>query len=155
MQEEITQRVVSFSTKGAKLTEEALKKAILAMVRKIREEPKVPKVGRNSLKKLTGRDGNANMVEVGDRLPEFERFARKYKVRYSIQKDPTSTPVRWQVFFKANQADAMMAAFTAYTKSVARKQAKPSLLGKLRKNIEAVRNMADKERNRDHGNRER
>lgn len=81
MQEEVTQKVVSFTTKGAKLTEEALKKAVQAMLRKMLEGPKAPKVGRNSLERLSDRDGNASMVEVGDRLPEFERFVRKYKVR--------------------------------------------------------------------------
>ena len=156
MQEEITQKVVSFTSKGVKLTEEMLKKAVLAMLRKMREEPKSAKIGRNSMKRLTGRNGDANMVEVADRLPEFERIARKYKIRYSIRKDPRSSPTRWQVFFKSNQAGAMTAAFTAYAQTLMRKQERPSLIGKQRKNIEVVRSLEpSKERNRGHGGLDR
>lgn len=147
MQEEISQKVIAFSTKGAKLTEEILKQALRAALRKIQNEYNTPKVGRNSLKRLTGKQSDANMIEVSGRLREFERYAKQYNVRYSIRKDPTSTPTRWQVFFKANQADAITAAFAKYTQTLTKKQDKPSLLGALRKNMEKLRaNSPDKDK---------
>ena len=61
--------------------------------------------------KLSG--GGMNTIEVSGRLRSFERYARKYQIRYHIEKEVGSKPPRWTVYFKANQADALTAAFKA------------------------------------------
>ena len=41
----------------------------------------------------------------------FKRFLDKYGIDYAITKDPSQTPLRYLVFFKARDGDAMTAAF--------------------------------------------
>ena len=161
LQEEITQKVIRFTTKGAKLSEEILKKVIQLALREMKKRRETPQIGRNSLKRLSGRNGDIKMIEVSKSLPEFEKIAKEYKIRYSIKRgiDGESGKTRWQVFFKSNQEDALTAAFGKYTRSIlkTKKKEKPSLLSALRKNIETVRNQAkqDPERNRGIGGKER
>ena len=44
-------------------------------------------------------------------IKSFERYARKHQVRYHIEKELGTDPPKWMVYFKANQADALTAAF--------------------------------------------
>lgn len=86
MQEEVEQRTISVSIQAAKLTGRVLKDALVVVLRKMEEGRTTPKVGRNDLKKLMGKDGGAENIEVTGRIRSFERYARKHKVRYSIEK---------------------------------------------------------------------
>ena len=81
MQEDIENRTVSISVQSAKLTGRVLKAAIAAALRKMEESRTTPQVGRNSMKRLTGRDGGATSIEVTGRIRSFERIARKHQVR--------------------------------------------------------------------------
>lgn len=114
MQEEIEQRTVSVTIQAAKLSGRVLKAAIAAALRKMEQERNTPKVGRNTMKRLAGRDGGMNTIEVSGRIRSFERYARKHQVRYHIEKEVGVDPPRWTVYFKANQADALTAAFKEY-----------------------------------------
>ena len=126
MQEEIEQRTVSVTIQAAKLSGRVLKAAIAAALRKMEQERNTPKVGRNTMKRLAGRDGGMNTIEVSGRIRSFERYARKHQVRYHIEKEVGVDPPRWTVYFKANQADALTAAFKEYTK---KDLSRESLLG--------------------------
>ena len=57
----------------------------------------------------------------------------KYGIDYAITKDPSQTPNRYLVFFKARDGDAMTAAFKEYSASLMQKQRKPSVLQQLHK----------------------
>ena len=96
MQEEIEQRTVSVTIQAAKLSGRVLKAAIAAALRKMEQERNTPKVGRNTMKRLAGRDGGMNTIEVSGRIRSFERYARKHQVRYHIEKevgvDPPAGP---------------------------------------------------------------
>lgn len=133
MQEDIENRTVSISVQSAKLTGRVLKAAIAAALRKMEESRTTPQVGRNSMKRLIGRDGGATSIEVTGRIRSFERIARKHQVRYHIEKDTESTPPKWTVYFKANQADALTAAFKEYTRLDLERTDRPSLLAQLHK----------------------
>ena len=110
MQEEIDQRTISITVQAAKLSGRVLKAAITAALHKMQQQRHSVKVGRNSLKRLAQGDGGMNTIEVSGRLRSFERYARKYQIRYHIEKEVGSKPPRWTVYFKANQADALTAA---------------------------------------------
>lgn len=84
MQEELEQRTVSVSIQAAKLSGRVLRSAIAAVLRKMEQERTTPKVGRNSMKRLTYKDPGANTIEVSGRIRSFERYARKHQVRYHI-----------------------------------------------------------------------
>ena len=156
MQEELEQRTVSITIQSAKVTGRVLKAAIAATLRKMEQERNSPKVGRNTMKRLSGRDGGTNTIEVTGRIRSFERYARKYQVRYHIEKEVGSTPPKWTVYFKANQADALTAAFKEYTKKDLTRTNRPSLLSQLRKFKELAQTIGrDRVRNKEHGGPER
>ena len=156
MQEEIERKSVSITVQTLKLSGRVMKAAIAALLRKIEQERNTPAVGRNSMKRLTGRDGGANNIEVSGRIRSFERFARKYKVRYHIEKEVGTSPPKWTVYFKANQADALTAAFKEYTRKDLARGSKPSLLAQLSKFRELAKSLAqDRVKNKEHGGPER
>lgn len=156
MQEELEQRTVSVTVQAAKLSGRVLKAAIAAALRKMEQERNTPKVGRNTMKRLAGRDGGMNTIEVSGRIRSFERYARKHKVRYHIEKEVGVDPPRWTVYFKANQADALTAAFKEYTKKDLSRESRPSMLAKLHKFKELAQALGkDRVKNKEHGGPER
>lgn len=156
MQEDIEQRTVSISVQASKLTGRVLKAAITAALQKMEQERNTPKVGRNSMKRLTTRDPGANTIEVTGRIRSFERYARKHQVRYHIEKDVGTDPPKWTVYFKANQADALTAAFKEYTQKDLAREQRPSLLSQLHKFKELAQALGrDRVKNKEHGGPER
>jgi hypothetical protein len=156
LQEEIEQRTVSVTIQAAKLSGRVLKAAIAAALRKMEQERNTPKVGRNTMKRLAGRDGGMNTIEVSGRIRSFERYARKHQVRYHIEKEVGVDPPRWTVYFKANQADALTAAFKEYTKKDLSRESRPSMLAKLHKFKELAQALGkDRVKNKEHGGPER
>lgn len=156
MQEELEQRTVSVTVQAAKLSGRVLKAAIAAALRKMEQERNTPKVGRNTMKRLAGRDGGMNTIEVSGRIRSFERYARKHQVRYHIEKEVGVDPPRWTVYFKANQADALTAAFKEYTKKDLSRVPRPSMLAKLHKFKELAQALGkDRVKNKEHGGPER
>lgn len=156
MQEEIDQRTVSITVQAAKLSGRVLKTAITAALQKMQQQRHSVKAGRNSLKRLAGHDGGMNTIEVSGRIRSFERYARKHQVRYHIEKEVGSKPPRWTVYFKANQADALTAAFKEYTRKNLERAEKPSLIAQLHKFTELVKSIGkDRVRNKEHGGPER
>ena len=156
MQEELEQRTVSVTVQAAKLSGRVLKAAIAAALRKMEQERNTPKVGRNTMKRLAGRDGGTNTIEVSGRIRSFERYARKHQVRYHIEKEVGADPPRWTVYFKANQADALTAAFKEYTKKDLSRESRPSMLAKLHKFKELAQALGkDHVKNKEHGGPER
>lgn len=156
MQEELEQRTVSVTVQAAKLSGRVLKAAIAATLRKMEQERNTPKVGRNNMKRLAGRDGGANTIEVSGRIRSFERYARKHQVRYHIEKEIGSDPPKWTVYFKANQADALTAAFKEYTKKDLSREQRPSMLAQLRRFKELAQSLGkDRVKNKEHGGPER
>ena len=152
MQEDIEQRSISISIQAAKLSGRVLRSAIAAALRKMEQERNTPKVGRNSMKRLAGRDGGSNTIEVTGRIRSFERYARKHQVLYHIEKEPGTDPPRWTVYFKANQADALTAAFKEYTRKDLERDGRPSLLTQLRRFKELAQSLGkDRVRNKEHG----
>ena len=156
MQEDLEQRTVSVSIQAAKLSGRVLRSAVAAVLRKMEQERTTPKVGRNSMKRLSGRDGGANTIEVTGRIRSFERIARKHEVRYHIEKELGTAPPKWTVYFKANQADALTAAFKEYTQRDLARSARPSLLSQLHKFKELAQVLGrDRVKNKEHGGPER
>ena len=156
MQEDIEQRTISVTVQASKLTGRVLKAAIAAVLQKMEQERNTPKLGRNSMKRLTARDPGANTIEVTGRIRSFERYARKHQVRYHIEKEVGTDPPKWTVYFKANQADALTAAFKEYTRKDLARTQRPSLLSQLHKFKELAQALGrDRVKNKEHGGPER
>ena len=89
------------------------------------------------------------VVEILDqRIKDFDRFAKRYHIDYSIQKDLSCTPPRYMVYFKAQDTDALNAAFKEYSASVLDKTKRPSVLAKLHDLAQSVANLPDKVRHK-------
>lgn len=156
LQEDLEQRTVSVSIQAAKLSGRVLRAAIAAVLQKMEQERTMPRVGRNSMKRLTYKDPGANTIEVSGRIRSFERYARKHQVRYHIEKELGTDPPKWTVYFKANQADALTAAFKEYTKKDLTRSTRPSLLTQLHKFKELAQSLGrDRVKNKEHGGPER
>ena len=125
MQEYVEERTIAISVKAAKLSGKVLAaacKKVFAEIAKQQEAAKRPK-GRQSVRKLMNHHGGKSAMKYVGAPKDFDRIAKEFHV----------------LFFKADQADAIQAAFGKYTEKVmGRSQDRPSILGQLRQFVEQI-----------------
>lgn len=156
MQEEIENRTVNLAISTTKLTARGIirlaAKGLAYIKRKSREaalKNEKPD-GRQTIQQLIGQNQGVTNIDISQTdLKGFEKYARKYGVDYAITKDKSVFPPKYLVFFKARDADAMTAAFNAYSADVLAKSKRPSTLSKLHKLIDAVKSIPTKVTSRD------
>ena len=156
MQEEIENRTVNLAISTTKLTARGIirlaAKGLAYIKRKSREaalKNEKPD-GRQTIQQLIGQNQGVTNIDISQTdLKGFEKYARKYGVDYAITKDKSVFPPKYLVFFKARDADAMTAAFNAYSAEVLAKSKRPSTLSKLHKLIDAVKSIPSKVTSRD------
>ena len=101
--------------------------------------------GKQTIQELIGQNQGVTNIDISKTdLKGFEKYARKYGVDYAITKDKSVLPPKYLVFFKARDADAMTAAFNAYSAEILAKNKRPSVLKTLHKLIDAVRDIPAK-----------
>ena len=152
MQEEVTQKTVTFCIRATKITADLLKKVLVAYLRHQKQksvekkaQKNQPKQGKVTVKELAKQNAGMVNIEITDKnIKSFERVARKYGVDFALKKDTTSQPPRYLVFFKSKDADALTAAFAEYSGKVVKRQAqaKPSIRRQLVQLQEVVKKMA-------------
>lgn len=133
MQEEVEQRVVTLIVDCAKLTEQELRKALGKLLEqmKSRKQSKQPH-GKMTVKQLAAQNKGMQSIEVTDKnIGSFSRIARKYGIDFAPFK--AKDKKRYLIFFKAQDTDAMTAAFQEYTAKVVGRTERPSVLAKLAK----------------------
>ena len=144
MQEEVEQRVFTLIVNCTKLTEQELRKALskfLAQM-KTRHQTKQPH-GKMTVKKLAAQNRGLQSVEVTDQnIGSFKKIARKYGIDFAPYKAKGQD--RYLVFFKAQDADAMTAAFKEYTAKTVKQHSRPSVLAKLAQFKELMQSMGVK-----------
>ena len=156
MQEEIENRTVNLAISTTKLTARGIirlaAKGLAYIKRKSREaalKNEKPD-GRQTIQQLIGQNQGVTNIDISQiDLKGFEKYARKYGVDYAITKDKSVFPPKYLVFFKARDADAMTAAFNAYSAEVLAKSKRPSTLSKLHKLIDTVKSIPTKVTSRD------
>ena len=156
MQEEIENRTVNLAISTTKLTARGIirlaAKGLAYIKRKSREaalKNEKPD-GRQTIQQLIGQNQGVTNIDISQTdLKGFEKYARKYGVDYAITKEKSVFPPKYLVFFKARDADAMTAAFNAYSAEVLAKSKRPSTLSKLHKLIDAVKSIPTKVTSRD------
>lgn len=156
MQEEIENRTVNLAISTTKLTARGIirlaAKGLAYIKRKSREaalKNEKPD-GRQTIQQLIGQNQGVTNIDISQTdLEGFEKYARKYGVDYAITKDKSVFPPKYLVFFKARDADAMTAAFNAYSAEVLAKSKRPSTLNRLHKLIDAVKSIPTKVTSRD------
>lgn len=138
MQEDIERRTVAVTITATKLTAKVLARALAAAGRKIQKEyhkAQTPQ-GRQTVKKLMNHGVSTSSIPLDGDTKLFDRVARKWNVDYAFHK---TGPNKYQLFFKAGQADAITACFSEYTKRVMTKERRPSILKNLKQLGEQVR----------------
>ena len=150
MQEEVNQKTVALSIRTTKLTGKVLAAALGKVVRALQKhhQKALTPQGRQSVKKLMNHYGGKNAMQYVGAPKDFDRIAKEFHVDYAFHK---TGPGHYLLFFKADQADAIQAAFGKYTEKVmGRSQDRPSILGQLRKFTEQIRTQAkEKQRTRE------
>lgn len=154
MQDEINEKVVALSVKGAKLTAEMLQKAIKAMLAQAKKQQEKQPHGKQTLKQLAKQNAGLSNIEITEgNIKAFEQTAKKYGIDFALKKDSTETPPRYLVFFKGRDADVLTAAFREFSKKKLDKERKPSVRRDLaEKKAEAAQTVKrDKVKNMDRG----
>ena len=163
MQEDINNRTASLVIQTTKLTartfKRLLEKALAEMEaqqRAAKQKRAVPKTykGKQSVRQLVGQGAGVSNIEITDKnIKGFERTARKYGVDFAVKRDNNAQPPKYLVFFKAKDADALIAAFTEYSQKRVKQHSKPSILARLSKFKELVKGTINRERHHDKGER--
>ena len=131
MQEEVEQKVVTLVINCTKLTEQELKKALCKILQTLKEQRRTHQPhGKMSVKKLAAQNKGLQSIEVTDKnIGSFTKVARKYGIDFAPFKAKDQD--RYLVFFKAQDMDAMTAAFQEYTAKMVKKKDRPSVLAAL------------------------
>lgn len=138
MQEYVEERTIAISIKAAKLSGRALVAACKKVFEEIAKQQSAAKRphGRQSVKKLMNHYGGKSAMKYVGAPKDFDRIAKEFHVDYAFHK---TSPGHYLLFFKADQADAITAAFSKYTEKVmGRSQERPSILGQLRQFVEQI-----------------
>ena len=146
MQEEIEQKVVVEIKGCARLTGAELRRALAQLLIQLKnqkarsaQQGKGPH-GKMTVRQLAAQDRGMQSIEVTDKnIGSFNRVARKYGIDFAPFK--VKGEDRYLVFFKAPDTDAMTAAFTEYTQKQVRQASRPSMLAKLQKLQEQMKNV--------------
>ena len=151
LQEEVNRQTISLMIKGGKISANILKSALKYLVKQldathttvkkqVEASKAEPRRGEQTLEDLNKHGAKLTNIQITDQnIGDFKRVARKYSIDFALKKDKTVSPPVYYVFFKAKDLDTMTTAFKEYTRDVTRKKTRPSLLERLSKAIETVR----------------
>ena len=160
MQDEVNERSVSLSVRGARLGAESLARTMRAFLYS-RQRNRAGK-GRASPAGSRNREGVMSMRALSATGAQLERatlaeggigsfalVARRYHIAYSVMRDRSCDPPRWIVFFRAKDAAAMEAAFEAYAKRVLDAKERPSVVQRVHQIARQMPRPGKRERERD------
>lgn len=132
MQEEVTGKSVALIIDGAKMSEQVLEKALQKFLEA--QKNKSPKMhrGKQTLKQLAGQNAGLANIEISDKnIKAFTHVAKKYHVDFALKKDTTAEQLRYLVFFKSRDADAITAAFQEFASRKMGRDERPSIRERL------------------------
>ena len=147
MQEEVEHKTVNFAISSTKLTARTLLRGMQFL---LRQYDKHASQGKQSMKRLMQQNRGVTNVEIQKTgIKNFDRYAKRYHIDYAIQKDLSTTPPRYMIYFKAQDTDALSAAFKEYSASVLDKSKRPSVLAKLHELAQTIANLPDTVRHKE------
>jgi hypothetical protein len=151
--EQINDKSVALSIKGAKITGRMLAKAMQAFLKKAREP--TYKHGKQSLKSLAKQGASLTEIEIPGEISAFKHTARKYNIDFAVKRDDSVKPPKWIILFKAKDSKAMESAFKDYSsRNELKRKNKPSMLKRLEKFKKLAKSVAPPAKNRSRGERE-
>lgn len=159
MQDEINEKTIVLSIRGAKITARILQNAIKAILAEIQKEfakkqQTIPH-GKQTLKQLMRQNTGVSNIEItADNIKAFEHTAKKYGIDFALKKDVSEVPPRYLVFFKGRDADVLMSAFKEFSAKKLTQEQKPSirkLIVSLKEKAAALNAQREKVKNKDRG----
>mgnify|MGYP000977366096 CR=1 FL=1 len=132
MQDEINEKTIVLSIRGAKITARILQQAIKALLAEVQKElakkqQTIPH-GKQTLKQLMRQNAGVSNIEITeDNIKAFEHTAKKYGIDFALKKDVSEVPPCYLVFFKGRDADVLMSAFKEFSAKKLTQEQKPSL----------------------------
>ncbi len=118
MEEEVNQKIVSFTFRAGKATAGVLARAMKDFLdgQKVNSHKHVK--GKQTFRQLMEQNAGATNIEVDKSdIKSFEKVARKYHIDFALKKDKTVDPPKYLVFFKSRDQGAMEMAFKEFIKS--------------------------------------
>ena len=147
MQEEIEQKSFNIMISTTKLSARTVLRAVKAAFRLYQSKTSQ---GKQSVRTLLRQNRGVSSVEISKTgIRGLERYAKKYGIDYAIQKDLSCKPPRYLIYFKAQDTDALNAAFKEYSASVLDKTKRPSVLAKLHELGQAAAELPGKVRHKE------
>ncbi len=153
MQEEVENRTINLVITTAKLTGRMLVSTVrkvnamenqLKVKEKSETDKKTVSSGKMSVKDLVKQNQGVTDVEISTTgIRDFERIARKYGIDFAVKKSRTQ-PLKYLVFFKSKDADALNAAVEEYAALKTSKDGRTSVIEQLNKLKEKVKAMPRK-----------
>ena len=155
MQEEVTQKTIALSVnvgKGAaRLTEQALQKAI----KKFLEQKSKAPHGKQTMRQLMKQNAGVSNIEITDQnIRAFSATAKKYGIDFALKKDTSGEIPRYLVFFKGRDAGVITAAFREFSAKNLEKEKKPSIrkeLDQAKQQAKAQHRQREKVKTKDRG----
>ena len=128
MQEQVNEKIVALSIRGAKLTAVMLQKAMKKLLEEMKKQQGKPPRGKQTLKQLMKQNTGISNIEITEgNIKAFESTAKKYGIDFALKKDTTESPPRYLVFFKGRDADVLTAAFKEFSAKKLTQEKKPSI----------------------------
>ncbi len=152
MEEEVNQKVVSLAVRTGKLTANVLARAMKEFMDSQKSKPHKYAKGKQTFKQLMEQNAGASNIEIDKSdIKAFERVARKYHIDYAVKKDKTADPLKYLVFFKGRDLDAMNMAFQEFIKSNEKSNERPSFKEILKEHKEKAAQLAqNRHKHREH-----
>ena len=147
--EQLNDKTVALSMRGANMTGRMLAQAMRAFLNKTTQT--THKHGKQSLKSLSKQGASLADIEIPGSIGTFNKIARKYKIDFSVKKDSTVNPPNYIVFFKSKDSKAMESAFREYSKITLKHKSKPSMLQRLEKLKALAKSIVSPVKNRQRG----
>ena len=95
MQEQVNEKIVALSIRGAKLTAVMLQKAMKKLLEEMKRQQGKPPKGKQTLKQLMKQNAGVSNIEItGENIKAFESTAKKYHIDVALTQDMTETPPR-------------------------------------------------------------
>lgn len=152
MQQEVEEKSIQFVVKTGNVSANTLLKSLMAIKHHLDQKKQNRSLtddrphGRQSVKDLIGQGEGVTRVDLDkEGIRDFHKIAKKYGVDYAIVKDKSGETPIFNVFFKAKDKDGIDKVVSEYTlKYLKKQQLRTSVLAKLEKCKEVVKNMAQK-----------
>ena len=137
--DEINEKTASLGTRTGKQTVvialKASKLTVNAIVKAIQQRHKDPlKHGKQSMKQLVKHDTALSSIPItNENLRSFDRIAKKYNIDYHIDKDKSTTPPTFYMYFKGKDVEVVEKALKEYAAKMMKQKSKQSIRQKLKK----------------------